>query len=210
MTIKMLIGSDYYWDIIDSQKIKISNGLYLISSKLGYILTGRIQTVGTTKNIITNLNITENYQDFWNLDTIGIKDNPTVKDDDLALDQFNKTIKLVNKRYEVNWPWKDEKPNLPDNFFLALGRLKSLLRKLSTNPEFMVKYNDIIQDQFNKGIIEKVTTIKSQNKIHYIPHQAVITPLKSTTKIRIVYDASAKTKKDNPSLNDCFTEVQSY
>ena len=38
---------------------------------------------------------------------------------------------------------------------------------------------------------------------HYLPHHAVINPKKTTTKIRVVYDASAKTKKENKSLNEC-------
>ena len=38
---------------------------------------------------------------------------------------------------------------------------------------------------------------------HYIPHHAVFTPAKDTTKVRIVYDASAKTKKTNLSLDEC-------
>lgn len=38
---------------------------------------------------------------------------------------------------------------------------------------------------------------------HYIPHHAVINPLKSTTKLRVVYDASAKERKDNTNLNEC-------
>ena len=39
-------------------------------------------------------------------------------------------------------------------------------------------------------------------KIHYIPHQAVIREDKITTKLRIVFDASAK-KENQPSLNNC-------
>ena len=42
ITIDLLIGRDYYWDIIVSIKINITWGLYLIDSKLGWILTGRL------------------------------------------------------------------------------------------------------------------------------------------------------------------------
>ena len=38
---------------------------------------------------------------------------------------------------------------------------------------------------------------------HYIPHHAVETPSKATTKLRVIYDASAKSKPTNLSLNEC-------
>ena len=38
-------------------------------------------------------------------------------------------------------------------------------------------------------------------KVHYLPHREVIRLDKDTTKLRVVYDASAK--RGGPSLNDC-------
>ena len=38
-------------------------------------------------------------------------------------------------------------------------------------------------------------------KVHYLPHREVIRMDKETTKVLIVYDASAK--RNGPSFNDC-------
>ena len=65
-------------------------------------------------------------------------------------------------------------------------------------------YSAIIQEQLERGIIEKVCNKSEQGTVkHYIPHHAVITPTKSTTKVRVVYDALAKTRQTNKSLNEC-------
>jgi len=40
-TIDILIGSDYFWSIVDNERIVLPSGLFLLSSKLGYLLTGK-------------------------------------------------------------------------------------------------------------------------------------------------------------------------
>ena len=74
---------------------------------------------------------------------------------------------------------------------------------MKNNPELIQKYDDIITDQLNKGVIEKVGCESDSLIRHYIPHHAVVNPAKATTKVRVVYDASAKSKPENKSLNEC-------
>ena len=58
------------------------------------------------------------------------------------------------------------------------------------------------RNQIQKGIVEKVqpAEVKAE-RIHYLPHHAVIRRDKETTKLQVVYDASVKST--GLSLNDC-------
>ena len=61
----------------------------------------------------------------------------------------------------------------------------------------------LIKTQLNQGIVEPVEVQAHVDVagVHYLPHHAVIRRDKATTKLRIVYDASARSS--GPSLNDC-------
>ena len=56
-----------------------------------------------------------------------------------------------------------------------------------------------------EGIIERVSETKTSDKGKelYLPHRSLIPESAETTKIRIIYDASAKPNKDSVSLNEC-------
>ncbi|XP_071142387.1 uncharacterized protein [Mytilus edulis] len=123
--------------------------------------------------------------------------------DKKAMEYFKETLKFKNGRYYVKWPWKKNTPELPDNRELALGRLKSCVARMRKKPGLLTKYDTIIQDQIQTGIVEEVNESWTDGRKHYIPQHAVKTPQKSTTKVRIVYDASAKTNKEMTSLNEC-------
>jgi thymidine kinase len=139
---------------------------------------------------------------FWRLEELGINDDANRNDDDIAMEAFLKTVKRnEDGRYICSWPWKMSNKDLPSNFTRSLGRLRSTLRKLNTDQELFTKYQAIFDEQLANGIIEEVKKGQRDGTVHYIPHQPVINPLKTTTKIRIVYDASCKTS-NGKSLND--------
>ena len=66
-------------------------------------------------------------------------------------------------------------PKLDTNKFGSLGLLNSLLNNLKRNDQFNT-YNDIIRDQQENGIVEKVDEkSKCQNNEYYMPHKAAVT-----------------------------------
>ena len=225
VAIDILVGSDYFWNIIDGDRITLPSGLLLLSSKLGYVLTGRYPdpAEGEVNNNVSSCIVTIMSQndspclsDFWNLETTEIYDPIHVKDDDRALDKFNNTICYQEGRYFITWPWKSEDVELPQNFDVAFGRMKSLSRRLQAD-KMLQQCSDVIRSQFEAGIIELVDEqramvnnklvnaqrVTGSNRLHYLPHHPVITPLKTTTKIRILYDASVRAKKGMKNLNEC-------
>ena len=86
---------------------------------------------------------------------------------------------------------------------MSAKRLTNLLKRLRQDPEVLKEYDSVIRDQLSKGIVEVVEKPGEGEvgKIHYIPHHAVIRKDKTTTKLRVVYDASARS--GGPALNDC-------
>ena len=143
-----------------------------------------------------------NLEDFWKLESIGISDSPDERDNDVALKKFSETLKYEQGRYTVTWPWKEDSPDLPESRALALGRLISFVSRMKNNPELIRKYDEIIEDQLKQGTIEQAGSDSNTLIKHYIPHHAVVNPTKATTKVRVVYEASTKSKSENKNLNE--------
>ena len=228
-TIGVLIGSDYYNDVMTGERKQVQDGLFVLKSKFGWVVSGR--TKGKDKHHsestlfvmthsashilpeIQQVTVTDksqltppNLEDFWSLETIGIKPDEPENTDEIATEMFKDTVTKEGQRYFVRWPWRDEDHDLlPENYELSLGRLKSLTKRLEKDPDLLKRYDEIIQTQLAKGMVEKVdvSEMNNENKKHYIPHHVVVKPDSATTKLRVVYDASAKTKKGNKSLNEC-------
>ena len=92
---------------------------------------------------------------------------------------------------------------MPDHYNVCLNRLRLLHKRLLKDPELLQEYNRTIREQLSQGIIELVPQDCSQSRFHYLPHHGVIRQDKQTTKLRIVYNGSARSRADGASLNNC-------
>lgn len=212
MGVDVLVGSDYYWDLVTGDVCRGNSGPTAIHTRLGWVLSGPTQAkeqdqfsvnllATHTLRVDTQQSDTKSLDDrlrsFWELESLGIH-----APEKTQLEEFSSSVRFQDGRYEVALPWKEVHEPLSDNYQLSLRRLLGLLRRLRQTPSVLREYDDIIRDQVRKGIVQVVTnSTPTSDQVHYLPHHAVIRSDKTTTKLRIVYDASSRSS--GPSLNDC-------
>ena len=206
LNIDILIGSDFYWEFVTGDTCRGPTGPIAIDTKFGWVLSGPDTSSTDSVMLITHslccvqntTSLEDRLNSFWELESFGVSGA------DLSIhDKFKDSVNFVDGRYEVKLPWREMHPTLPNNYSLCLKRLRGLLKRLRHNPDILQEYHSTIQDQLKRGIVEPVInqTTDKLLKIHYLPHHAVVRHTKDTTKLRVVYDTSARSS--GPSLNDC-------
>ena len=219
-SIDVLIGSDYYWQIVTGETVRGTEGPVAVSSSLGWLLSGPVSRPSSKKQgTVSNLAISqgncevfsENTEDellntlksFWKTESISIDDNQDAVEP--TPEHFLSDIKFNESRYEVGLPLNGNQSTLPTNYNQSFNQLKSLQRHLIKEPELASEYDNIIQEQLNTNIIERVPEdgAIAENAVHYLPHHPVVRKDRATTKVRIVYNGSAKQGDGSLSLNDC-------
>ena len=211
LNIDILIGSDFYWSIVNGQVIKGVSGPVAISSKIGYILNGPVHSERSDEVSVFQTHVmrvqTEQIPDikevnknFWNIEATGVDKNNF--ENNRVIENFSSEIKFENGRYDVKLPFKENFEVIEDNYAISKQRLKNLWKKLRVDENLLSEYDNIINDQLENNIIEPVKNDSYEvGKTTYLPHRPVIKDDRSTSKVRVVFDASASNQ--GPSLNQC-------
>ncbi|XP_028408199.1 uncharacterized protein LOC114530777 [Dendronephthya gigantea] len=143
----------------------------------------------------------EEYEKLCRLDVLGLEDSATGDQHDVYNEFKEQLSRSGEGWYETDLPWKGNHPPLPSNKTGSLKRLDNLVKKLEKQ-DILEKYDKIIMEQAQEGIVE-VAEPEAVGKEFYLPHKAVIKESAETTKMRIVYDASARENEKAPFLNEC-------
>lgn len=219
-SIEILVGADHYWNMVSGEVRKIQGSLVALKTDFGWTLQGPVPQVASVLSCSTvavleigvakpTLSLSNELRAFWELESLGISvnDSPRGKEEEQVREDFTSSLALVMGRYEAKLPWKPINRLLENNEDVALQRLDKLVRRLRGNAERLTQYDSAIRSYLKEGFAEKVpegeidTTSK---RVYYLPHRAVFRPDSSTTKIRIVFDASAKAP-GCLSLNDALS-----
>lgn len=123
------------------------------------------------------------------------------QEDRIFLEKMTSGIKFVDGHYSMPLPFKDDKPNLPNNRSMALRRLEGLKKRFQRDNEYRKLYEQFISNLIKSGHAEVMSDPDLQvtgGHEWYIPHHGVFHP-KKPGKLRVVFDCSAV--HDGQSLN---------
>ena len=151
----------------------------------------------------------QNLEFLWSKEILGVKPNEYRKTDEIAIEKFHDSVEWHEdvKRYSVGMPFNYRIERLRQNKELAYARLFQLMKRFAQDPKFAVAYALVIKDYIEKYAEEVVNPeAPAEGPICYLPHRAVIRQDRTTTKLRIVFDGSAKCGRDEVCLNDCLMQ----
>ncbi|XP_055623373.1 uncharacterized protein LOC129766803 [Toxorhynchites rutilus septentrionalis] len=152
-----------------------------------------------------NLCVTTNIQDqltkFWELETCRTNSTNSVEESACETIFEQTTCRDTTGRFVVTLP---KKPliieQLGESRTTAMRRFMGLERRLHANPELRNAYTDFIHEYQLLGHMKEVA-VQTTKTVYYLPHHAVMKPESTTTKLRVVFDASCLTTT-GVSLND--------
>ena len=169
-------------------------------TKLGWTITSPGKEIDTTSMLLTQTSKVD-YEELCKLDVLGLADSPS-RDQVVVYDEFKEQLRRSEEVwYETGLPWKGNHSPLPNNKEGSLCRLASLVRKLERNGS-IDDYHAVIQEQLAEGIVEHAPN-SVEGREFYITHKGVLRETAESTKLRIVYDVSARAWDGAPSLNKC-------
>ncbi|XP_058456606.1 uncharacterized protein LOC131434003 [Malaya genurostris] len=195
--IDMVLGARHFYSFFPSAaRIHLDSNLpLLVDSVFGWIIAG-------SANSYSNDQITTSSTscDATVVSMISLED---------YLEKFWKTEELANNDRTPKAGMKFATSRKPD-FDAMLGesrsnaqrRFECLENRLERNPHLRNDYHQFMREYLALGYMRLVEKDDERNsQVYYLPHHPVIKEASSTTKLRVVFDGSAKTSTSF-SLND--------
>ncbi|XP_037827080.1 uncharacterized protein LOC119615079, partial [Lucilia sericata] len=209
--IDLLIGGDIFPSIVCSGiKHNVCDSLLAQETIFGWILTGPVNhsTNPSPTTIVSNfceISLDKQISRFWEVKNLPRKNYESHSDKACEELYIRTTQRNADGRYVVSLPFKEQFPdslNLGHSRSCAMAQFFRSEARLIRTPNFKVDYDNVIREYEDLGHMVKVNSDNLSNSPHvyYIPHDAVIKPDSITTKVRVVFNASAPSS-NGQSLN---------
>ena len=210
--VQVILGQDCY-DIhrpFEFKKSEDKASPWAVKSKIGWALSGLLPakqaaTLATTATSIANDKLANQLSKWGDIESYASNCDVTgdSKEEQREIKTLEQTTRFNGERYEVGLLWREDEVKLPNNFYSAMGQLKSQERRLQKDETLRKHYQETIETDVNAGYVRKVDQAElneTRDKMQwYLPHHPVINSHKPE-KVRRVCNAAAKYQ--DVALND--------
>ncbi|KMQ88603.1 hypothetical protein RF55_11885 [Lasius niger] len=185
-------------------KKKLENKLVMQKTKLGWVVGGPMaapapQHVKCYLSSVTRLE--EQLIKFWDIEELSKKKSLSLEEEACEAHFVENTTRDENGRFVVKLPLKQNPSVLGDSKDQAEKRLIALEKRLRHNEALYKEYSAFLEEYEKLDHMRRISDNEEQAYAYYMSHHCVIRADSETTKLRVVFDASASTT-NGLSLND--------
>ena len=213
--IDLLLGIDVYLSAMrQGRRTGPPGSPYALETDFGWVLGGCSGTPPTTTQATANLVINhslcystdELLRKFWEMEEAPKSNDilATTPEEKEVLEHFeNSYTRLPDGKFVVSLPRSSEVKPLGESRTQAVRRFCSLERSLCNKGKFQ-EVDTVIQEYLDlqhAEVVPQEDLHKDVSEVYYMPIHVVYKQSSTTTKVRAVFDASAKTASGH-SFND--------
>ncbi|XP_055585003.1 uncharacterized protein LOC129737864 [Uranotaenia lowii] len=207
--VDLVLGAESFFEFfVTGNRIHLGNELpMLVDSVFGWVVAGRyaskIPLTSAVCNTATMGRLDELVERFWRCEEIESKQNYSPEESKCEAHFVNTTTRSPSGRYIVSLPQTESViERLSGSKAVAERRFYQIERRLTRDANLNQQYSDFLQEYESLGHMRRLTTdeMNEPNRF-FLPHHPVVKEASTTTKLRVVFDASAKTPSEF-SLND--------
>ncbi|UYV80978.1 hypothetical protein LAZ67_19002335 [Cordylochernes scorpioides] len=210
--IDIILGAEMYAYLMHGEKKMLGmNQPIAMNSRLGWILMGKVESSLSSnyKNgpcsyaVQTTSELDGLVRDFWELESVPSLQDQNPREESYETHYMKTYSRDCQGRYIVKLLFKEKPSLLGQSREKALARFLALERRLLKTPRVYKQYKEFMREYEALGHMELVPfkeIIRDPSTCYYMPHHGVEREQSTTTKLRVVFDASAKTDSGT-SLN---------
>ncbi|GFT01227.1 integrase catalytic domain-containing protein [Trichonephila clavipes] len=208
--VNLLLGAELFFAFLKGDTIMIGNDLFLQSSCFGYLVSGKISNSNlhiSTKHCFLTKSLkalNKTLANFWEIEDVEPQEIFNSDELNYCNEHFAKThTRKADSKYVVSMPLKLELPEtiLGNSKMIVSKRLDQLWRRLESDPTMKALYSEFLNEYESLHHMREVKEDSKSEAGYYLPHHSILQPDNMTTKLHVVFNASAKTISGY-SLND--------
>ncbi|XP_070526964.1 uncharacterized protein [Cardiocondyla obscurior] len=213
--IDALIGGELFMKLLETRNIDLGDDLPVFqNTKFGWVVSGPVPSHAAVRAVesrvvntymclaTTNASLEKTLQEFWRIEEYADNTEKLLHGEQKCEIKYaTTTYRDIFGRFVVRLPFRDNKSQLGQSKGVTMRRLRYLETKFKRKPKLHDLYSEFMREYIELKHMTQITENASSSGAVYLPHHGVMREASSTTKLRLVFDASAKTSS-GVSLND--------